>query len=137
MSKPTDWAAVADEYGSIDADLQTQKILRKPKEERLKELAEQLRAKYDAAHAGDAFTLQGSKFLIEIGPRRNERKILSMVKLYKAMRLKLEEFLKLCKITFDTVDARLSEDQQEGIVEKSQTGERPLKPVPIPQVKAA
>lgn len=126
---------LVDEYG----ELQRQVDEFKPTAERHKKVKEEIEACYADGAATSEFTAYGFIYQAQIGAKKWERTIVSMAKLFAA--LKKESFLALCGFTLKNLDGQnLPEAQLERIVRKEQTGSRAIKPVlrnPVPAEKAA
>lgn len=119
---------IYEEFGPLDAEVQ----LFKPKISRHEKLRNEITAWHEGEAADKTFAIAAGGFTIQVGEKTNERRILSMGKLYRKMGLGLLKFLDRCKMDLKVVDALLTPDQQAGIIEKTQTGWRPIKAVPNP-----
>lgn len=115
-------ASLIDEFG----ELSRQRDLMKPVEKRLKELAETFQACL-ADHPPEApISITGKLYVLQVGPRSEETKIVSMRKVYKA--LGVIRFLKLCSITLKAVKENLPA-LYESLVVTEATGPRRIKAV--------
>ncbi|HLG97193.1 MAG TPA: hypothetical protein VKX49_12850 [Bryobacteraceae bacterium] len=94
---------------------------------RCDELKSELLLRYDEASAETSYVVKGERHVIELSAKRNERQVLDMWKLYRAVKMKLKEFLSYCKVSMTFVDSRLDPDQQEGVVYQERSGPRSVK----------
>jgi hypothetical protein len=95
-------------------------------------LRKEVQAIYDASPEAETFTLKGTKYEIQVGPRENERKITSMAKLLKAITQAV--FLDHCSFPMKIIDALLPGDKQKSLVVTARTGTRPVKAIPVAPV---
>jgi hypothetical protein len=117
-------AAVVDEFGRLDDELAGMK----PKERRHEQLRKQIAGWFESADPAGTFVLEGRAYTVEVSPRSNERKILSMPKLMK--RLGSTLFLKLCTFPLKVLDAHIPAAEQEPLVATTPTGSRKVTPAP-------
>lgn len=96
-------------------------------EKREKALRAEAMLRNEDKPAAEEIVLRGKRRVIELSARRNERQVLDMYKLYRKVRMGLKAFLENCKVTMKFVDARIPEDQQEGIVHEERSGPRAVK----------
>jgi hypothetical protein len=112
--------AIVDEFGKLDAEL----ALLEPKIKKHAALQRQILACYDDLPAAEDFQAHGDEFTAIIGARGNQRKILDMKKLFKALTPQI--FMKICSVPLGKLDAMLPGQEQKGLVEWEQNGPRSL-----------
>lgn len=118
---PVNKAVVVDEYGRLDAELKAVK----PKEARHEQLRETIQSWYESADPEQSFTVDGSRYTVELSARANERKIKSIQALYK--RFGIREFLKLVTVSLKALEERLTVAEMSAFVTQDRTGRRGLK----------
>lgn len=133
MPKPTaaQMTAVIDEFG----ELSRKAALFKPTADRLEALKEEIRSWY-ADQPGD-FTTQvsGQLYDVQVGPRRNERKVSNMAKLFRLVGR--AAFLARCSFPLKSIDELFAGKPTPFLVE-DRTGNRDIKAVArMPLQKAA
>ena len=87
--------------------------------------AEALRKSIAASFSGlpeETAKLDGNLFTALIGPRANQRSIVSMPRLFQI--LKKDVFLESCSFTLGKVEELVPADQQAGLIHEAQTGPR-------------
>jgi hypothetical protein len=120
-SHETQLAANVDELGSLERDLAPFEAKRK----RAEQLRAAIRAEYANAAAEQPFEARGAKFLVQLGPKANERAI-DYVKLWKLAGAAVVR--KIATVTLKALEASVSADIVAQVVgAPAPTGTRPLK----------
>ena len=118
--KAQERAAVVDEYGRLDRELEAVK----PKIKRMEQLRSQIQSWYDKEDAAAEFRADGSEYTVGVGPRTLERKIISMKEL--KTRLGLVRFLQFAKFPLSVLDEIIAPADQSTLVSSDRTGSRRL-----------
>lgn len=108
-------SAEIDEFGRLQHEL-------KPKNARLDELRNVVKAFYDTKPENQAFLEEGDDYSLQISERAMERTIFNMAKLKNL--LGLRTFLKFCKFSMADVDANVPTVRHKDFLKKEQTGSR-------------
>ena len=124
MRLPKDYRAVIDELGAVQAKLEPSKPLRK----REKELREQIEGWIANLAPTKEKILDGVRYSTAISARKNERSIVSMWKVMKAIGDKA--FLAACFLPLKVLDEYLAPEQQKGLVTEAPTGPRTILTMP-------
>ena len=117
-------AAIIDEYGKLDAELNAMK----PKEKRHEQLRKAIMSWSADLAADEAAELQGSRYSVQISACSMARKIRSMIKLKARLGQKI--FFDLCRLSLEELDKRIPVPEIEQFVETTQTGRRSLVVIP-------
>lgn len=117
--------AIIDEYGDLEAELARVK----PKQLRRDELRKLILSWHASADAEALIEEAGHRYTLQIGARENERIVLSMPKLAKAIG-GVKALYEICKVAIGDIDKRLSPSQQKGIVATTATGPRKIRAYP-------
>ena len=125
-----DWAALADEFGSLDQQI----ALLKPAMKRHDVLRKMFQDRYSLSDPAQSFSLPGRKFTVQVGPRNEERQVISIGNVFAL--LKKDVFLRACSITLKKLEALVTPEQLETLVRKARTGTRPVDVVANTQEKA-
>ncbi len=76
------WAALADRYGELD-----EQVARfKPVKDEYERLAKLFRENHAEKAAAESFSIAGQKFIVTLGPKKEERDIPSIPKLYRKLK---------------------------------------------------
>lgn len=110
---------IIDELGALDERLAP--VRRDAK--RYDALRRQVLSWYEHVPPETAYRVEGNTFAVEVGPRANERFVVSMVKLRKALGT---HWARVARVAITVVDQYLTRDQQRGLIETRQTGPRAL-----------
>jgi RNA polymerase sigma factor (sigma-70 family) len=118
---PEEIAQAVDELGALSVRIAELR--------RLQDRYDQLRRKvvgwYDGEPAGQSFALEGAHFAAEVSARAIERRIRSMLALYRAIGQR--KFLAHCQFPLSALDEIMAPADQERFVVSAQTGPRRLK----------
>lgn len=129
-------AAIVDEYGELDRQVQEFE----PKRKRHEALKSQIKSWYDDHPAEAEATAEGRLFRVQISARENES-VIAKARAYKE--LGKERFLKVCSLTIKALKEALGEAGASALITKAPTGSRKLKvvakaaPGPVPVSDAA
>jgi transcriptional regulator with XRE-family HTH domain len=114
-------AAAVDELGALSVRLHELRQV----QERYDQLRRKVVGWYEHEPAGQSFALEGAHFAAEVSPRAVERRIRSMLALYRA--LGQRRFLKYCQFPLSALDQVMAPAEQEQYVVSEQTGPRRIK----------
>lgn len=114
--------AIADEYGRLSAEI----AAFKPKIARHKQLRETIEGWFENEDASKSFAVEGSRFVVEVGPKALKRTIKSMHAVYK--RLGVKAFLEACSFTLEALEERLSATELGAYLNEKRTGSRSVRP---------
>ena len=113
-----------DEFGELDRQIQAFK----PVLDRYEKLKAQIKAEAEEYPADQDFTISGKLYDLQISAKANERKIVSMRRVYKAVG-SLKGFLEICTVALKALEEKLGKDAVAGLVEEGRTGSRRIKAV--------
>ena len=116
-----------DEYAVLEARIRENAVRMKGSLKLFETLKKKIRAAYMGQDAEAVFLAEGHQFLIEVGPRENERVIADMEKLAKLVGM--TEFFARCSFTLRAAEELLDEAQLAQVILSDRTGTRPLKAV--------
>lgn len=113
-------AALIDEFGL----LQDRVKLFNPTTTRLEALKKELETRFEKDPADRAIEKSGDSYVLQASPRKNERKIKSIVQIFQA--LKKDKFLALCGFTLTALESACQELKLDlgRFVSESRTGRR-------------
>lgn len=123
--QPIDAERVAwiDEYGELSRQIAELK----PAVDRHKQLGILIQMWCEAVPAAQPTLFEGQRYTLQISPRENQTKIISIRKVYRA--LGVTKFLDLCSITLKALRENLPTEKYEKLVDTDRTGPRAIKAV--------
>ena len=134
LKLPSNYRDVVDELGAVQNKLARIDSARKPFSEREKELRTKALTWCEKLPADAEAGIEGTYYSLAVSGRRNERQIVSMVKLFN--RLGLALFLKGCSIPLKYIDEQLAAVDQKGLITEARTGVRVITTSPRIQIAA-
>ena len=118
-------SAIVDEYGALHARIAAAEIQIDPDRRRAEQLEAEILSWHAQTPAEDCVVEEGARFLVRIGARSLQRRIVNMIGLYKF--LGQAKFLSLCSFPLGQVDKMLQPSEAGKYVEGGRTGARSLK----------
>jgi len=119
-------AELADAYFHYQAKVD----LFKPTADYREALGKEIQRRYAGEPSDQEFALSGAEAVIQVGMRKMERFIPSVLQLYKISKLKIGDFLGHCSVTLAAAETI---PNGKTLIREERTGTRPLKAVPIPK----
>lgn len=99
--------------------------------DRLKELKDEMRTRFEVYPADQTAVVRGSRYLIELGVKKNERTIISLPAVRRKLKMKIGDFLEFCGMTLKVFDRVVPEDRQAGLISEERSGPRSIKAVDL------
>lgn len=121
VASQPDRAAIVDEYGQLDTEIESVLAPIGRKMKRRDELHAQIKGWHDESPADQTFSESGKAYRVEISQRAEET-FLNKAKLYT--KLRRDKFIALCTFTLKAAKTVLTGEEFEALTRKERTGHR-------------